>query len=101
MVEDFEMIETSFEVTINSEDLKHHIDNMVDTAINKSFLNSVTLLKIHEMIDESIKEHLKEHLKGNSLKLTDEQLEEETEYRSNPKKIEEAYELVYTKRKER
>ena len=79
------MIETSFEVTINSEDLKHHIDNMVDTAINKSFLNSVTLLKIHEMIDESIKEHLK----GNSLKLTDEQLEEETKYRSNPKKYEE------------
>ena len=85
------MIETSFEVTINSEDLKHHIDNMIDTAINKSFLNSVTLLKIHEMIDESVKEHLK----GNSLKLTDEQLEEETEYRSNPKK----YDLCYTKRK--
>jgi hypothetical protein len=41
------------------------------------------------MIDESIKEHLKEHLKGNSLKLTDEQLEEETKYRSNPKKYEE------------
>ena len=39
-------------------------------------------------VKELIKK-LQEYLKGNSLKLTDEQLEEETKYRSNPKKYEE------------